>query len=162
MNTIPLSLAEQIAEVASAYQGRTTGHAPTSVTVNLSDDTLVVTLHEALTPAEQALVQTAEGAAQVQDFHRRLFASSDELLRKEIERITGRRVREAGAEIETPAGNVVHAFKTGAMVQVFLLRPLDPPVAHTAKDVTEVVARAEDDGLRVVPNVGPQKGSAMV
>jgi len=30
-------------------------------------------------------------------------------------------VREAAAEVETSTGAVVHAFTTGAMVQVFLL-----------------------------------------
>jgi uncharacterized protein YbcI len=46
------------------------------VTVVLSDDTLVVTLHEALSPAEKALACTPEGAVQVQEFHRQLFKSS--------------------------------------------------------------------------------------
>jgi hypothetical protein len=36
-------------------------------------------------------------------------------------RLTGRRVHEAAADIETATGTVVHAFTTGAMVQVFLL-----------------------------------------
>ncbi len=39
----------------------------------------------------------------------------------EIRRITGVAVREAAAEVEPAAGAVVHAFTTGAMVQVFLL-----------------------------------------
>jgi hypothetical protein len=44
-------------------------------------------------------------------------------MRQEIKRITGREVCEATAEIETETGTVVHAFATGAMVQVFLLTP---------------------------------------
>jgi uncharacterized protein YbcI len=115
--------AEQLARVASWYQEQRTGHAPKAVTVVLSEDTLVVNLHEALTPAEQALVQSPEGAAQVQDFHRRLFASSNAEMRREITRITGREVREAAIEVETATGTVVHAFTTGGMVQVFLLAP---------------------------------------
>jgi hypothetical protein len=63
------------------------------------------------------------GAAQVQEFHRQLFANSTDDIRQEIKRITGRQVREAAAEIETATGTVVHAFRTGAMVQVFLLVP---------------------------------------
>lgn len=87
----------------------------------LSEDMLVVTLHEALTPAEQALAKSPAGAAQVQEFHRQLFANSTDEMHREIARITGRHVREAAAEIETATGSVVHAFTTGAMVQVFLL-----------------------------------------
>jgi len=125
------SVAQQIADMASALQEQRTGHAPTAVTVVLGDDTLVVTMHDALTPAEKTLAQSPAGAAQVQEFHRQLFANSSESLRLEIKRITGRDVREAAAEVETATGAVVHAFTTGAMVQVFLLKksPLLGPSA---------------------------------
>jgi uncharacterized protein YbcI len=121
MDRIPLTVAQQIAEVAKTLQQLRTGHAPSAVTVILSEDTLVVTFHEALTPAEKALAQSPLGAAQVQEFHRQLFANSTDEMRQEIKRITGREVREAAAEVETATGTVVHAFTTGAMVQVYLL-----------------------------------------
>jgi uncharacterized protein YbcI len=114
-------VARQIAEAASAFQQQRTGHAPKGVTVVLSEDTLVITLHEALTPAERNLALSAAGAAQVQEFHRQLFSHSSESLRIEIKRITGRDVREAVAEVDLATGAVVHAFTTGTMVQVFLL-----------------------------------------
>ncbi|MDA1016675.1 MAG: Na-translocating system protein MpsC family protein [Planctomycetota bacterium] len=117
------TIAEQIAEALSAFQKQNTGHAPKSVTVVLGEDTLVVTLHEALTPAEKALAQSANGAAKVQEFHRQLFAASFESLRQEIQRITTRDVREGIAEIEPTSGAVTHAFTTGTMVQVLLLAP---------------------------------------
>jgi mannose-6-phosphate isomerase-like protein (cupin superfamily)/uncharacterized protein YbcI len=98
-----------------------TGHVPKAVSVVLSEDTLVVTMHDALTPAEKVLAKTPDGAARVQEFHRHLFENSNDEMRKEIKRITGRLVREAAAEVETATGTVVHAFTTGAMVQVFLL-----------------------------------------
>ncbi len=94
---------------------------PKSVTVVLSEDTLVITLHEALSPAEKALARSPAGAAQVQEFHRQLFANSSDSLRQEIKRITGVEVREATAEVETTTGAVVQVFTTGTMVQVFLL-----------------------------------------
>lgn len=121
MDKAQLTVAQKIAEIASALQQERTGHAPRAVTVVLSEDTLVVTLHEALTPAERALALTPQGAAKVQEFHRQLFSTSSELMRNEIKRITGREVREAAAEVETATGTVVHAFTTGAMVQVYLL-----------------------------------------
>jgi len=115
------STAQQIAQAAIAFGHRRTGHVPESATVVLSEDTLVVTLHGALSPAEKALAKTPAGAAQVQEFHRQLFTSSSESLRREIKRITGVEVREATAEIETTTGTVVHVFTSGATVQVFLL-----------------------------------------
>jgi uncharacterized protein YbcI len=122
MSKVPLkTIAQQLAEVASVLQLQRTGRAPRAVSVVLGEDTLVVTLHDALTPAERVLSQSPAGAAQVQEFHRQLFANSSESMRQEIKRITGRNVREAVAEVETATGAVVHAFTTGAMVQVFLL-----------------------------------------
>ena len=60
--TIPNpSMAQQIAEAASAFEQLRTGHGPKSVTVVLSEETLVVTLHGALSPAEKALAQTPAG-----------------------------------------------------------------------------------------------------
>ena len=73
-----LTMAQQVAEAAAAFEKQRTGHAPQAVTVVLGDETLVITLHGALSPAERALAQTPEGAAQVQDFHRQLFNDSAE------------------------------------------------------------------------------------
>lgn len=120
------TVAEQIARAICDFQHTSTGHTPTAVSVVLSEDTLVITLHEALTPAEKAMAKSAGGAAQLQEFHRQLFGSSSESLRKEIKRITGRQVREAAAEIEPTSGSIVHAFTTGTTVQVFLLAPNAP------------------------------------
>jgi uncharacterized protein YbcI len=121
MGNSDLTMAQQIAEASSAFERLRTGRGPKSVTVVLSEDTLVVTLHGALSPAERALAKTPEGASQVQDFHRQLFADSADPMRQEIKRITGVDVREATAEVETNTGTVVHVFTTGTMVQVFLL-----------------------------------------
>ena len=121
MDKDTLTMAQQVAQAAIASQQLRTGHLPKAVTVVLSEDTLVVTLHGALTPAEEALSMTPAGAAQVQEFHRQLFANSSDPLRQEITRITGVKVREAAAEIEPVTGTVVHAFTSGTMVQVFQL-----------------------------------------
>lgn len=123
------TIAKEIAQVASAFQKQRTGHAPSAVTVVLSEDTLVVTLHEALTPAEKVLSRSPDGAAQVQEFHRQLFQNSHDSLRQEISRITGRQVHQAVAEVEPATGAVVHAFTTGTMVQVFLLEGVSPSPA---------------------------------
>ena len=121
MKKLDPTMAQQVAQAVSAFQQRQTGYAPKAVTVVLSEDTLVVTLHEALWPAERALARTPEGAVQVQEFHRQLFKDSSGLLRQELQRITGVAVGEAAVEIETTTGAVVHAFTTGRMVQVFRL-----------------------------------------
>ena len=116
-----LTMAQQIAQAASVFEQQRTGVVPKSVTVVQSEGTLVVTLHGALSPAEKALAKTPTGAAQVQEFHRELFASASDALRQEIKRITGVEVREATAEIEPPTGTVVAVFTTGTVVHVYLL-----------------------------------------
>ena len=121
MQKLDPTMAQQVAEAVGVFQQRRTGYAPKAVTVVLSEDKLVVTLHEALSPAEKALARTPEGAVQVQEFPRELFKNSADSLRQEIQRITGIAVGEAAAEIETTTGAVVHAFTTGTMVQVFQL-----------------------------------------
>jgi uncharacterized protein YbcI len=120
-------VAQLIARAASSFEERRTGHAPRSVSVVLAADTLVVTLHGTLSEAEKRLASTPGGAAQVQEFHRRLFEDAAEPLRVDIERITGVAVREARAAVEPATGTVVQVFTTGTMVQVFLLEGNLPP-----------------------------------
>jgi uncharacterized protein YbcI len=122
MDKAKSTMAQQIAQAAIAFEQRRTGsHTPKSVTEVLSEGTLVITLHVALSPAEKELARTPAGAAQVQEFHRQLFASSSDSLRQEINWITGLQVREATGEVEPASGAVVQAFTSGAVVQVFLL-----------------------------------------
>ncbi len=115
------NMAQQIAQAAIAFEKKRTGNTPKSVTVVMSDNTLMITLHGALSPAERALAQSSAGAAQVQEFHRQLFTNAADSLRQEIKRITGVEVREAAAEVEPTTGTIVQAFTTGTVVQVYLL-----------------------------------------
>ncbi len=118
---LALSMAQQIRKAASDFEYQSTGRVPKSVIVVLSQDTLVITLHGALSPAEMALATSPAGAAQVQEFHRQLFAHASDSLRQEITRLTGAEVREAAAEVDMPTGTVVKVFADGTVVQVFLL-----------------------------------------
>src|SRR5207245_5912634 len=82
------TMAQRIAQAAIAFEQRRTGnHVPKRVTVVLSEGTLVITLHEALSPAERALAKSPAGAAQVQEFHRQLFANSSDAFRQAIRKI---------------------------------------------------------------------------
>lgn len=137
MNQSNPTIAQQIAQAAITFEQRRTGnHGPKSVGVVMSEGTLVITMHEALSPAEKALATSPAGAAQIQEFHRQLFAGSSEWMRQEIKRITGMDVREAVAEISPATGAVVHAFTTGTMVQVFLLAGAVPPESWSGHEAT--------------------------
>jgi len=121
------TMAQRIAEAATTFQRQRTGRAPKSVTVVLSGDTLVITLHGALSPAEQAMAQSPDGAAKMQEFHRQLFLTASDTLRQDVKRITGMEVREATVEVEPKTGALVQVFTSGTMVQVFLLSGEVPP-----------------------------------
>ncbi len=121
MDKVHASIAEHIARASRAFEQKRTGHAPGSVSVVLSGDTLVITLRGALSPAVTTLARTPAGAARMQEFHWQLFASSAGPLLEEIKRITGVEVREASAELATMTGAVMQLFATGTVVQVFLL-----------------------------------------
>ena len=137
MNKPDSTVARQIAQAASAFELQRTGRAPRSVTVVLSGETLVITVHGALSPAEKALAQSPGGAAQVQEFHRQLFTNSCGPLRDEIKRIAGVAVREATAEVETTTGTIVQAFTSGTTVQVFLLADRVPTDSWSGTDLVE-------------------------
>jgi uncharacterized protein YbcI len=134
MNNPQSTMAQQVAKAASEFQRQRTGLAPEAITVVLSADTLVVTLHGALSPAERALARSPEGAAQLQEFHRQLFSNSSEPLRQEIKRITGVEVRQALAEVEPATGTVIQVFNSGTMVQVFLLSQSIPQETWNERD----------------------------
>ena len=139
MDKLNPSMSQQVALAVSAFQQQRTGHAPKAVTVVLSEDTLVVTLHEALSPAEKDLAKTPAGATKVQEYHRQLFKNSVDSLREEIKRITGVAVREAAGEVELTSGSVVHAFASGTMVQVFqLASSISEQVWHESNGIESV------------------------
>ena len=114
-------------------------------------------LHGALSPAEQAMSQSPEGAAKVQEFHRQLFQSASETIREDIKRITGMDVREATTEVETSSGAVVQVFTSGTMVQVFLLSGKVPSGSFDAanEDATQEVFGDTNPPPKSVPLVNP-------
>jgi uncharacterized protein YbcI len=115
--------AKRIAEAARDFEDHLTGRAPKSVTVVLSEETLAITLHGVLQPAEKALARDAAGAVQVPDFHRQRSQTHASHCFKRSTKITGVEVGEAAAEIEPSTGTLVRLFTTGTVVEVFLFAP---------------------------------------
>jgi uncharacterized protein YbcI len=84
----------------------------------LGGDTLVITMHGVLSPAEQVLAASPAGAAKLQEYHQQLFEISSDSLRREIEGITGLGICEVARNEATAA---VRVLLVGTVVQVFLL-----------------------------------------
>ena len=124
-------MATQVESVAREFQSQSTGHDPATVTAVLNGDTLVVTLHGALSPAEVIVARTPLGAAKIQEFHRQLFEACSATLRGDIERIIGVSIRESTSE--AMMGLAAHAFSSGTIVQVFLLaKSVTPEIWNAA------------------------------
>jgi uncharacterized protein YbcI len=138
-------MAQQIAQAARAFEQQTTGRAPKSVTVVLSEDTLVITLHGTLSPGEMALAKGTDGAAQLREFHRQLFTTASGPLRQEIRRITGVEVREATAEVQATTGTVVQMFSLVHPVPTDTWSGSDPGPAAPEKELDQW----DDDGGRM-------------
>ena len=82
---------------------------------------------------KKALAQTPAGAAQVQAFHRELFASASESLRQELKRITGVEVREATAELRDKNVELRASYERVIALREALARA--DQMAAVAKDV---------------------------
>ncbi len=115
-STSEIWAAKQLADVAYQFEKHRTGRTPESITAVLIDDTLVITLREALSTSEKELAKTPFGAAQVRELHRQLFLTSCGSLLQEIEVITGVAVLEATSEVATHTGTVVLVFLLAANV----------------------------------------------
>jgi uncharacterized protein YbcI len=120
------SRAQQTARAAMAFEQQATGRLPTSVTVVLSEDMVVITLRGTLAPAEIALAKSPGGAAQLRELHRQLFATASVPLRQEIKRVTGVEVLDATAELETSTGTVVQVFSLARAVPADTWSGRDP------------------------------------
>ena len=124
--------AKQIAVATAEFEKARTGHSPKSVSVVMCGETLVIiTLHAALSPAEQALAATPAGSAQIQAYRRQLFDTSAAAFRQKIKDIAGVEVVETADEVEAATGTVVTVFTSGTVVQVYLLAEGVPNETHT-------------------------------
>ncbi len=111
-----LSMAEQIAQSAMTFEEHRLGRKPTSVTVVIGGNSLVIAMHGVLSPAEKVRAAGAEGITHLQQFHQRLFQLWSDPLRREIQRITGLELREAAKDKAT-----VKVFSGGTVIQMFRL-----------------------------------------
>ena len=87
----------------------------------LSENTLVITLHGALSPAEKALAKSPAAPPRCKSFTGSCLSTPPTRCATKSSELPGSRWREATAEVEPTSGTVVQVFTTGTVVQVFLL-----------------------------------------
>ena len=123
MGIIDPDFLEKLAEFAGSQQQLRTGHSPKKVDAAFVGDALVMVMHDALTAVEKKLSLNPNGTNQLRDFHRQLFFSSSNAMKEKIVSITGREVIETESELGSGTSSLVYAPVTGAMIQVYMLRP---------------------------------------
>lgn len=110
-------LAQQIAQVAVAVEQNRTGQKPRSVAVVLCDDRLTITLRSNSSAATEIRGGNATRAAQETAVDRPLPNECVPLLRREIERIIGVRIREAAEEGGTTSGAAMRVFRPASSLE---------------------------------------------
>ena len=95
MEILKETMAQQVAQAASAFQAQRTGHVPKAVTVVLSESTLVITLHGALSPSRVAL-DLVGGASLVGFGFAAVFRAPGRTLAVDLEKNAIRRFASAG------------------------------------------------------------------
>lgn len=121
MNTHGDRMARDIAKAVIDFERQRGGRSPESVDVTLGDQTLVVTLRGVLSPAELAMARTAVGAGRIEELQKQLFEAAGDILRHDIERITGTPVVDTSASVDRGNGSVIRTFPSGTLVQIYLL-----------------------------------------
>jgi uncharacterized protein YbcI len=124
VNLSQLTTGEKIAQAADAFESRRTKHARKWVAVFMNQETIVIALHGSLTVAEKAHAQSAAGAAETQEFHRRLFTDFSAILCRKIKDLTGMEVRHTTVEIEPTTGSIVRLFTTNTAGEDIPLAPV--------------------------------------
>jgi uncharacterized protein YbcI len=115
----PDSLTDQIAQAVWDFELKLAGESPRVVSVVLSHDILVIKRHRELVPADR-LVQKTDSRRH-QSFRHRALVMTDSLW-QDIERITGKQLKECTCEIVPGASAAIQkASLTGMLVQVFRL-----------------------------------------
>jgi uncharacterized protein YbcI len=146
MDQDKVDIGQEIARAARAFEKRRTNHGRKWSAVFLNEDTIVIVLYGSLTAAEKALAQSPAGAAQIQEFHRQLFANVPAAMHRKIKSITGMEVRNTTAEIDPMTGSVRQIFTTDTVWENFLIARDGPPARlHTPPSRRESGAHREAD-----------------
>jgi uncharacterized protein YbcI len=133
MNQPKRTIGQRIARAARAFEMRRTQQSHKWVAVFMNEETMVIALHSILTESEKALARSPAGAAQVQEFHVRLFATLSATLRRKIKSITGLEVHDVTAEIDPTGCSVVQLLTTDTVGEEFLLVSGGPGRTRSAR-----------------------------
>lgn len=126
MDQFQRKIGQKIAQETGAFEQRCTNQEREWAVVFLNEETLVIVLHGSLTATENTAAQSPAGLAQIQEFHRQLFADDSAILFQKIKNITGLGICDTAVEIDPMIGSVVLLFTTDTVGGRFLL-PLGGP-----------------------------------
>ena len=100
----------QISEAIIRFEKEYMGRGPTETKTYIIKDMIFVRLKGVLTPAEEQLAKTAEGADLIKKTRMQLLESARVLLEKMISEITGFEVQSMHTDVSTKTGERVIIF----------------------------------------------------
>ncbi len=100
----------QISEAIIKFEKEYFGRGPTGTKTYIVDDMILIRLRGVLTPAEEQLTKTAEGAELIKKLRVQLIEGARFLLENIITNITGCQIRSLHTDISTRIGERVIIF----------------------------------------------------
>ena len=94
MERLASTMVQQIVRPMSAFQERRADSLPYSVTIDLGDDTLVITLNEDCLTAEKAQPKSGADAARMQEIYRQFISDAMASLRQHMHNLADENVPE--------------------------------------------------------------------
>lgn len=110
--------ARRIAEAVKNFELEFEGFLIRDITVVVVSRTLIIVFEGGLNALERTLAQSASGAAQVEEFHQRLFSRGPRTLWSEIQRVLGLEPAAAAEDDPHAPMSCVKVFTSGTVVHV--------------------------------------------
>lgn len=110
--------ARRIADAVKTFELESEGFLIRDITVVVVNRTLIIVFEGGLNALERTLAQSASGAAQVEEYHQRLFARGPRTLWNEIQNVLGLNDAEGSDDHHESSMSCVKVFTSGTVVHV--------------------------------------------
>ena len=114
-------LETKISEAIIKFEQEFTGRCPIETVTCIIKDIIFVRLKGVLTPAEEQLAKTSEGAALVKETRVQLLEGARVLLKNIIIEITGCRIKSLHSDISTKTGERIIVFALDKNLEISLV-----------------------------------------
>ncbi len=116
----------EIGEALIKFEKEYMGRGPREIQTRIIQDMIIARMKGVLTPAEEQLAKSGEGAALIKKIRDQLISSSRGLLEELLLKITGRRLVSLHSDISTKTGERVVVFVVDGDLESAFIKPEKP------------------------------------